>query len=198
MTPTPSTKIPQIHGEIVVSRFEYLKRLRGAEAIKGVLDSLPPADRSAFRGFDREAWFPFASLLRLDQAIADYAGKPQDEVLEQLGEISAEARTTWLGDHAALVSVHGFLSRTAENHDRFHSFGKASYVRISFSEGELQMSGYPEPSAIYCRSAIGYLRAALTRLTGAPATVTERACQASGAPRCEFRMRWAPSPEAAS
>lgn len=179
-----------MHGEIVVSRFEYLKRFHGNEAIKQVLDALPETDRRAFKGFDREAWYPFEAVIRLDEKIGAMFANGDPAIYERLGELSAESRTVWLGEHASLVSVHAFLGRTAETHRRLHSFGKAEYHRIGFGEGELRISGYPNPSAVYCRSAIGYLRGSLERLTGHPATVEERSCQTSGAEACVFAMRW--------
>ena len=188
---------PHVHGDIVVSRFEYLKDHHGTESIRNVLAALSEEDRLAFTGFDREGWYPFAALIRLDEKIAAlYAGG--DPILyERLGELSSHTRMAWLGEHASLVNVHGFLSRTAETHGRFHSFGAAEYRRIGFSEGELRFSGYATPSPVYCRSAIGYLKASLERLTGNAAAVEERSCQCRGDAACVFYMQWVMSrPEA--
>lgn len=197
MTNLEALQGPHVHGDIVVSRFEYLKNHHGTESIRNVLAALPEEDRLVFTGFDREGWYPFASVIRLDEKIAAlYAGG--DPILyERLGELSSHTRMAWLGEHASLVSVHGFLSRTAETHARFHSFGNAEYRRIGFSEGELTLSGYPTPSPVYCRSAVGYLRTSLERLTGNPATVEERSCQCRGDAACAFYMQWTTSrPEA--
>lgn len=173
-----------------MSRFLYLKRHHGPESIKRILDALSEEEQGVFKGFDREGWYPFQAVVHLDLAIAKLFGHGDPRILERLGELSAEARTEWLGDHASLVNVHGFLSRTAETHARFHSFGRADYRRIGFGEGELAMSGYPAPSDVYCRSALGYLRGSLERLTGHPATVEERSCQCRGDAACVFYLRW--------
>ena len=188
---------PHVHGEIVVSRLEYLKSHHGPESIRKVLDALQEDDRRAFTGFDREAWYPFAALIRLDEKIAALFGGGDPLFYERLGELSSHTRMAWLGEHASLVSVHGFLSRTAETHHRLHSFGNAEYHRIGFSEGELVLSGYSTPSPVYCGSAIGYLRASLERLTADTATVEERSCQCRGDAACVFYMQWTTSrPEA--
>ena len=197
MTQPEQLQGPHVHGDIVVSRFEYLKQHHGTDSIRSVLAVLPEEDRLVFTGFDREGWYPFAALIRLDEKIAALYAGGDPALYEKLGELSSHARMAWLGEHAPLVSVHGFLSRTAETHGRFHSFGDAQYRRIGFSEGELTFSGYPAPSPVYCRSAIGYLRTSLERLTGSPATVAERACQCRDDSSCVFYLQWATSrPEA--
>lgn len=95
-----------------------------------------------------------------------------------------------LKDVAAFVSVHGFLSRIAEDHRRFHTFGQASYRRVSFTEGELTYLEYPEPDRVYCLGGLGYLRAAVEQLAGPPVIVEERWCQSRGDAACVFNLQW--------
>jgi hypothetical protein len=181
---------PHLHGQIVVARFEYLKREHGAGAIARVLEALPAEDRTALGGVDRTIWYPFGMLIRLDRAIAGVIGKDDSLIYERLGEASAQERTLWLGEHAALVNVHGFLARMAEEHRRFHNFGRAEYRRINFSVGEISFSDYPENDPIYCLSAKGYMRRSIEYLTGGSASAEERYCQNKGDVACVWSLRW--------
>jgi predicted hydrocarbon binding protein len=181
---------PHLHGQIVVSRFEYLKRTQGTDSIGRVLEALPLVDRELLGGVDRDKWYPFATLIRLDKAIARLTGGDAARTYERLGEASAQQRTLWLGEHAALVNVHGFLSRIAEEHRRFHNFGSADYRRINFSVGEISFSDYPETDPIYCLSARGYFRRSIEHLTGAPVCAEERYCQSRGDIACVWSLRW--------
>lgn len=179
-----------LHGQIVVSRFEYLKRHHGSASITAVLEELSAEDQGLLRGIDREAWYPFSTLMRLDRAIAAHVAAADEGIYLRLGQASSDVRSFWLGQHAALIHPHGFFARIAEEHRRFHNFGRAEYIRISFGEGELRFREYPETDPIYCLSALGYLRHSLEQLTGAGAEANETACQCRGDEACVFRLRW--------
>jgi hypothetical protein len=177
-------------GQIFLARLEYLREFHGSEGLQRVLASLPAQDRSSLTGADREAWYPFALLMRLDRAIAGVVAPDDPEIFERLGAASSRHRTEWLGEHARLVNVHGFLSRVAEEHRRFHTFGKAAYQRTGFTEGEIAYSEYPEVDEIWCRASRGYFRGAIEMLTGGPVSIHEVTCQCRGEAACLFRLRW--------
>lgn len=180
-------------GQIFLARLEYLRESHGGEGLRRVLARLPDADRSRLTSVDREAWYPFGLLMRLDRAIAEVVSPSDPTIYERLGVASSRHRTEWLGEHARLISVHGFLSRVAEEHRRFHNFGKAEYRRTGFTEGQLAYSDYPELDEIWCRASCGYFRGAIEFLTGGPAGVEERQCQCRGDAACVFHVHWSGS-----
>jgi uncharacterized protein (TIGR02265 family) len=181
---------PLVRGQFFVVRFEYVRTVHGAEGVRTALSALPSVDQQALEGLEQDSWYPFRTLLRLDRVIASLFAPDDPDIYERIGEASSGFRTDWLGQHAPLVSVHGFLARTAEEHRRHFTFGRSSYRRTGFTQGQMSVSDYPEPDQIFCRSAVGYLRGVLRALTGQPATVEERECQCEGAPACVFAMSW--------
>ncbi|PYQ54680.1 MAG: hypothetical protein DMF78_04980 [Acidobacteria bacterium] len=181
---------PHLRGQLFQARFEYLRREHGPAMVRTVLEALEEPDRAALSGLEREGWYPLGTLLRLDRAIARLTAPEDDGIYERLGRASARHRTEWLGADARLYSVHGFLARAAEDHGRFHSFGKAAYRRGGFTEGDIAFSAYPETDEAFCRASAGYLRAAVEFLTGGPAAVEERGCQCRGDAACHFWIRW--------
>jgi uncharacterized protein (TIGR02265 family) len=180
----------QVRGLLFLGRFEYLRREHGPATVEAVPQALDEADRTALRGVDRRAWYPFGTLLRLDRAIACLTAPGDDTVYERLGAASARQRTEWLGADTRLYSVHGFFSRVAEQHRRLHSFGEAAYRRRGFREGELSFSWYPEIDGAFCRATLGYLRRSVELLTGARATVEERSCQTRADASCRYWIAW--------
>jgi uncharacterized protein (TIGR02265 family) len=181
-----------VRGLLFIGRFEYVRREHGPGTVEAVLQALDAPDREALRGMDRRQWYPFGTLVRLDRAIASLTAPGDEAVYERLGDASARHRTEWLGADARLYSVHGFLSRVAEQHRRLHSFGEAAYRRRGFTEGELSFSWYPEKEGTFCRTMLGYLRGAVERLTGARATAEERSCQSRADASCEYWIAWPP------
>ncbi len=180
----------QLKGQLPLSRLEYVRAQHGAAAVERVLRALPDEDRARVAALSRDAWCPFGTLMRLDRAIAEALGRGDERIFVELGRASALHRTELLGEHVTLVNVHGYLSRLADEHRRFHTFGRAEYKRLGFRRGQIAYSEYPEVDPAYCLSGIGYLTAAVEQLSGAAARVEEVTCQCNGQRECCFDLRW--------
>jgi hypothetical protein len=178
-----------LRGQLLQSRLEFVRAEHGPAAVERVLHALPEEERARLAGLAREGWYPFRSLTLLDRAIADTLGGG-DQTIVDLGRASARHRTELLGEHAALVSAHGFLARLAEEHRRFHTFGRADYRRLGFQHGQISYSEYPEIDPVYCLSGIGYMMGAVEQLTGAAVRVAELTCQCRQDPACCFDVTW--------
>jgi hypothetical protein len=187
-----ATCLPRVKGQLLIARFDYLRERHGMQALVSVLEALAAQDRDELRGLVREAWYPFGLLMRLDHALGHLLAGGDPAFFEELGLHSALHRTEWLGEHAPLVSVHAFLARVAEEHRRFHDFGRAVCRRTGFHSAELLFSDYPEVDQTFCRSSRGYFRGVLRLLTGQPGEVDEVDCQSRGDRSCLFRLRWRP------
>jgi uncharacterized protein (TIGR02265 family) len=179
-----------VRGQILLARLEYLREVHGPDGLQRVLSALSAEDRTRLASADRQAWYPFRTLMRLDKAIAEVLAPGVAGIYETLGEASARHRTEWLGEHARLVNPHGFLSRVADEHRLFHTFGKAVYRRTGFTEGEIAYSEYPETDLNWCRASRGYFRGAIELLTGGPVKVEETKCQCRGEDACVFQLHW--------
>lgn len=190
MTEPEDNTGPSVNGLIVVARFEYLEEDHGADSVRRVLESLPPEERARLAGADRDTSYPFSTLMVLDRTIAAVLTELGESVYDRLGETVAQLHNQWLGEHKALVSPHAFLSRLAEDHRRLFSFGRASYRRIGFTEGELSYRDYPEIDPIYCRSGRAFLRASIEILQGPGVRVDETQCQCRGDAACVYALKW--------
>jgi hypothetical protein len=179
-----------VRGHLLRTRFDFLRRGPGPGAIEAVLAALPRGERALLRGVEPWRWYPFAALILLDKAIATVLGREEVELFEEVGRLSGQQRTQWMGTEAPLVSVHAFLSRVAEDHRLFTSVGKVVYRRGGFNEGDMLSSEFPGVHRAWCGSARGFLRGAVERLAGSPVTVDERSCQTWGDAACLFRVRW--------
>ena len=102
--------------------------------VTAVMQALDEPDRGALCGLDRREWYPFGTLVRLDRTIARLTAPGDEAIYERIGRASARHRTEGLGPHARWHSIHGFLSRLADQHPRLHSFGDAVYHRHGVSK----------------------------------------------------------------
>ena len=180
----------QLRGQLLLSRLEYVRAEHGPAAVERVLRALPEEERARLGGLTRDAWYPFRSLTQLDRAIVSTLGQGDDRLLVELGRASARHRTELLGEHATLVSAHAFLARLAEEHRRFHTYGRAEYRRLGFRHGRISYFDYPETDPVYCLSGLGYIMGAVEQLSGAPARVEEISCQCRQDPSCCFDVTW--------
>src|SRR5687767_11082365 len=106
---------PHVRGQMILARLEYVLQKFGPPAVETVMQAMPAEEAASLRGIDRERWYPFATLIALDHAIAKTVHDGDALVYESLGLASARHRTEWMGVHARLVSVHTFLSRVADD-----------------------------------------------------------------------------------
>ncbi len=182
--------VARVRGQLLQARLDYLREAHGSAELARVLGALHASDRECLRALTREGWFPFELLIRLDHVLARLLGNGEARFFEELGRASARHRTEWLGEHAALVNVHAFLSRVADEHHRFHDFGRAAYRRSGFTSGELSFWDYPLVDASFCAASRGYFLGVLELLTGHAARVEEVTCQCHGARACTYHLRW--------
>jgi len=188
----PTEVAAQIKGQLLAARLDFLRVTFGPGADRSILETLGEQDRQWLSTCERERWYPFALLNRLDEAIARELAPDDPEIFERMGWASARHRTEWLGEEAPHVNAHGFLARVAEEHRRFHNFGAAEYVRSGFQAGVLRFSEYPEAYPSFCVASRGYFMGVLELLTGQPAEVVEIECQCQGGSACAFDLHWQP------
>lgn len=187
---TVSGVTPRVKGQLLLARFDYVREAHGLEAMARVLAALPPDDNQAARGLVRDGWYPFEFLLRLDHVLVRLLAGGEPSFFEELGRASARHRIEWLGEHAALINVHGFLSRAADEHRRFHDFGRVVYQRTGFHSSDMAYSEYPLVDRGFCLASRGYFKGVLELLIGRPGDVCEIDCQCDGAAACVFRLDW--------
>jgi hypothetical protein len=173
---------PHLKGRFFQVRFEYVREYYGYEALAELLAALPERERGQMQALHRDQWYPFRSLNALDRLIAARLAPNDPGLFERLGAM-----------HARLVNVHAFLSRLAEEHPQQHDFGRMTYRRLGFNEGEVRAFGFPESDEVYCRGSRGFLRAAVELLTGGPVELREGMSQCRGQPCCLYRLSWPPT-----
>ena len=181
----------QVKGSVLKSRLAFVEDHAGAEGVKRVLASLPPADQADLGRLLTVKWYPFELGKRLDDAIVRQVGGGRSEFFERLGESSAEKNLSTL--HASFLAPgnpHAFLGKAPTIYAMYYETGRREYERTGEREGVLTTRDAETFSAPDCLTVVGWYRKALEMCGAANVRVVEEECRANGAAVCRYRVSW--------
>jgi hypothetical protein len=181
-----------VKASLLQAHLDWARRQLSAQTLDLIPERVPEEYAVWARGhFLSSQWIPFAALVHIDRAIADFAGGDREETYLALGRHSA--RLHLRGAYRGFVRTlpHEFFESCAALHGQFQGFGHARYERSGAQSGRLYVEDYDEYSPVFCASGRGYYLGAL-EVMGAPrdARVVETLCQCSGDPACLFDASW--------
>jgi uncharacterized protein (TIGR02265 family) len=167
------------------------RRLPPAAWTRMVASLQPEARAFVDRAILATDWVPLRVLLEIDQAIASGSGLAADEAYRGLGRHSAVSNLQGVYKNFVVDEPHRFFEQTALLHRRFQSFGESRYEKTGERSGRLHLTGYREPSPIFCASGNGYYEGALEMLkVPGPIVCRELRCQCQGDAECIFDLSW--------
>jgi hypothetical protein len=142
--------------------------------------------------FDADAWYPFASIVALDRAIAARFAQPADEtaIYEDLGRFSARVNLSMRFARWSAADHHRFFDETTRFHHELQDFGRARYRRSGATQGVMTLSEYRCFSRVYCASAAGWYEQCLVLHGAIRPTVVEERCRCLGDDACVFALKW--------
>ncbi|HVE78161.1 MAG TPA: heme NO-binding domain-containing protein [Gemmatimonadaceae bacterium] len=181
----------QVKGTILRARLSFVEEHFGKDAVKQVLDSLPPDDRKTLALVVILRSYPFELGRRLDDAIVTVLGGGRSDFFERLGEASAQKNLTTV--HRSFLTkgdAHGFLSKAPTIYSFYYETGRREYERVSDREGVLTTFDAETFSAPDCLTVIGWHRKALEMCGVQGVAVREETCRAGGARVCRYRFTW--------
>ena len=162
-----------------------------------VLEYGSPDDERALvhprlEGFEPDAWYPFASLIALDRAIAERfaTGVDHAAVFHDLGRFSARINLSMRFAQGSDDDHHRFFDETARVHGELYDFGQAAYLRLGKTTGIMAFTECRSFSPVACASAIGWYEQCLLLHGAIRASVVEQRCRCRGDRACLLDMKW--------
>jgi uncharacterized protein (TIGR02265 family) len=191
--PRTTAPAPQIKGNVLASRLEYVRAKGGEPAVEAVLARLPAADQEVLRGWILPiSWYPLELNLRLDDAIAAVLS-PHDRsrVFLDMGRASADASLP--GPQRPYVKAgdpHFLLRSSPQIYGAYYRVGRRTYERTGECSAVLRTFDAESVTATDCLTVVGWHERAIELSGGKDVRVVERKCRARGDPNCEYACEW--------
>jgi len=181
----------RVKGGIIRTHLDWLQAKLGESAIEKLKPHVSEATaRLLSLPVLPGTWYPFRAVVEIDRAIAKVVGRPERDVVEELGAHSARVNlgTAYKAFHRE--RPHEFFKQSAILHTRFQDFGRAVYEELGPTSCRMSMVDYPCYSKTFCWSAIGFYRTATELEGGHSACVVEEECVNEGGTACRFVISW--------
>ncbi|HET8645254.1 MAG TPA: DUF2378 family protein [Vicinamibacteria bacterium] len=180
-----------VKGTMLQAHLAWAREALGEDGLARALATLPAEDAALVgRGVLATDWVPFATLVRLDRAIATAVGGPAEATYREMGRQSARANLA--GAYKAFMhdELHRFFENIGRLHSRFQNFGQCTYEHTGERSCRLRYDGYENYSPVFCASAVGYFEGALEAMRAPRPSVREPSCQCAGDASCVFDLAW--------
>jgi hypothetical protein len=186
--------IGHVRGGMILSRLLYIRAWHGESALRELVQRFSPSDRAMLDNPGVSGLYPLALLVRLDRAIVRTFGADVPDVLERLGEFSADLSLGSTLDPALGKDVPSWLGATRNLNLRFQDFGEADStfgnLQSHTHEAVVTLKYSPAPPSPYCASGVGYFRQAVRLCGGENVEVAITSCAQTGTGECRFLVRW--------
>ncbi len=181
----------QVKGAVLKSRLGFVDEQFGKDAVRRVIEALPPDDQRALRVVFTSNWYPFELSRRLDDAIVSVVGGGRPEFFEKLGEASAAKNLGSL--HSGYLTggdPQAFLAKAPAVYGMYYETGRREYQRTGERSGVLTTYDAETFSTPDCRTVVGWYRKALELCGARGVRVSETECRARGGRVCRYEVSW--------
>jgi hypothetical protein len=181
-----------VQGSVLMSRLAFVRNNAGDDGVSRILARLTDDDRKHLGGpMLPHDWYPFATNVRLDLAIAEEM-KKGDVIFRELGVASAIDN---LGSKAqrryvAAGDPHGLLQHTTAIYSIYYDTGYRRYEKVGDKKAILRTYSSQSFSPEDCLTVVGWHEKAIEMCGGKGARVTEAKCRARGDEVCEYVCEW--------
>lgn len=180
----------RVKGTKIKSKLVFIEETYGADIRDAVLGQLPAEDQQRLRRLLDLGWYPIGIYERLLDAIVRVAGDGDPEILERMGQETAEYQAR----HAYSVyfrsgDPRAMLEAMVPMHSQLNQPGEMEIV----DRGERSLSLVvtdPPTTLLTCRLARAFYQRAMELVGGESAKVVETKCQARGDGQCRFEFEW--------
>ena len=181
----------RIKGVALLSRMAMLKEHFGDDAVMQVTALLTEENRALLTGGGllSSSWYPAEVFKDLNVAIYRVLRTKEPNVMEKLGELTAEMGLTTIHKMKVKETPEETLRRIPMLWDAFHDSGTFT-VESKPGKASFRVEGYGLPHREFCRNLSGWGKKIIELSGGKNATAKEMKCVCNGDPYCETVVTW--------
>ena len=182
----------KIKGVALLSRLAVVKERYGEDGLKAVLANMKSQNRELLGSVIPSSWYDGEIYVDFNQAIQKTLGKKDPDVMEHIGEMSADAGLTGIySSRLKAGDVRQTLSRASILWKSFHDTGEPIVeLEPDRNQAIFRIADYELPHPESCRNLVGWVRRMIELSGGKNARVTERKCICRGDDCCEMIALW--------
>ena len=180
----------KVKGVMLSAHVGWVRDEHGENGVRALIGALPEEMRSQVESPLASMWYPFATLIETDRAIAYRFGDGRPEFVRILGRHSARTGLSTTYKLFKRESLREFFSRSAPLHKQFQDFGEVRFEDLGENSVRMIHFDYDCYSPIFCESALGYYEEVVLLHGDRAASIRETECQTLGAEACIFEVEW--------
>jgi hypothetical protein len=181
----------RVRGSVYQSAREFVIERFGADALRRVIEALPPGDRSVMSGsVERSAWMAFLPWVSLLETMDRVLGRGDLALVRESGRWAA------LKDLPALFpelvragTPFDIIVLASKFWNSYYDSGRAEAVAADEPDTAVfEAVGFGLPRLVHCHRVLGWIEGAFASV-GVDVQMTMPSCRAAGQERCLFVAR---------
>ncbi len=187
----PVAAAPHTRGVLFRSAYRIMGARHGAVWVGQVSRENPALGQALQPQSTLLSWHPTPVFVAMLHAVAA-AGREPRQFARDLGRVATAATfSRFFGADPTALSPWEVLAAADMFWRRYHTWGEVTVARDREGEAHVSIAGSPG-DALVCVSTGGILEQVAVLAGASKPTVEELTCEATGAARCTFRVRWGP------
>jgi hypothetical protein len=182
----------KVKGVALLSRLAVIKEKYGVESLNSVLGNMKPQHREVLGNAIPSTWYDGEIYVDFNRAIQKTLGRKDHDIMEHIGEMSAEAGL--LGIYSSRLKVGDVrqtLTRAPVLWKSFHDTGEPIVeLDPDRNQAVFRIADYELPHPESFKNLVGWVRRMVELSGGKNASVAERKCICRGDDCCEMFATW--------
>lgn len=181
-----------IQGVVLLSRFEYLEKKLGAQAVSQLVKKLPEhLQHSVQEQIFPVNRYPFQLVQEIDALIPQLIAEPLEQIFREIGTMFAQNLIEkYFFNYLESKDPAKLISQIGNLYGYLWGFGQYHVVSLKNGEARVDYIYEMDIHKPYCWFTQEFLIKGLQMCCGSSVSITELMCAAETEDRCSYKLIW--------